>query len=125
MLLTTCPNVESLMLPSTDAAPKNCPWLNALKVSIRNCSDFDSVSRRFFCSATSKFSIPGPEKNRRAAVPNCPRAGSEKSDVLKAVSPLRGLLLMCKLPEARSGVSRPLLLIPFGMLPRSEVSLLL
>lgn len=45
--------------------------------------------------------------------------------VLKAGCPLRGLVLTAKLPGATANVSTPLLLIPFGIVPSKELSVLL
>lgn len=84
-----------------------------------------SESRTSFSSAISKLLIPGPPKNRLGAVPTCPSAGRLKSEVLKAGLPLREFVFISRLPEAKFGVSTPLLLMPFGMVPSREVSLLL
>ena len=45
--------------------------------------------------------------------------------MLKAGLPLREFVFISRLPEAKFGVSTPLLLMPFGMVPSREVSLLL
>jgi hypothetical protein len=52
-------------------------------------------------------------------------AGRLKSEVLKARFPFRGSVLISRLPEVKFGVSTPLLLMPFGMVPSRDVSLLL
>lgn len=62
---------------------------------------------------------------RLRAVPISPSAGRLKSAVLKAGPPLRGSLLIFRLPGRTFGVSTPLLLMPLGIVPSKEVSLLL
>jgi len=113
------------MLPSTLAAPKNWAWFARLKASARTSKARLSWTNRVRESVASKFSLPGPEKNRRRALPMVPRAGRVSCDASKTDWPARGLVWRERERADQAGVSTPLLLMPLGMLPRSDVSLLL
>ncbi len=76
-------------------------------------------------TVASRFSMPGPEKNRRRALPMVPSAGRLNWLASKTAAPPRGLVLRSSELPLHSGVSTPLLLMPLGIVPSSEVSLLL
>jgi len=75
-------------------------------------------------SVASRFSIPGPEKKRRRELPMVPSAGSVNCVTSKTGAPPRGLRLRLSDLPLHSGVSTPLLLMPLGMVPSRDVSLL-
>ena len=60
-----------------------------------------------------------------AAVPNGPSGGSAKASELNTGAPLRGSVLSRSAAPVVEGVSTPSLLMPFGIVPNSDVSLLL
>ena len=65
------------------------------------------------------------EETARDIVRGTRRGNAEQRAVLKAAMLLRGLWLSCSLPGVKYGVSTPLLLMPLGLVPSSELSVLL
>jgi len=66
MALTALPKLLLEMLPSTEAGPKNWPWLRRLKASARNSMLRSPLVRNVRKTVASMFSVPGPENKRRA-----------------------------------------------------------
>ena len=70
---------------------------------------------------TSQLFRPGPEKNRRLAVPSVPRSPELKSDVLKYGCPWRGSVMLSG-PGVKFGVSMGSEIAPAPLVPSSELS---
>ena len=78
-----------------------------------------------FLQCRVKILDPRSAEIAAARIPMVPSAGTRNSPVLNAAWLVRGLKWMSGEPAATSGESSPLLLIPFGIDPSSNVSLLL
>ena len=61
----------------------NCAWLKVLNASARNSRLIPSLMAVSLRRAASKLLSPGAAKNRRFALPICPRVSGEKRAVLK------------------------------------------
>ena len=91
----------------------------------RDLADAFPVARAVFETVASTSSMPGPEKKRRRALPMVPSAGKVNCEGSKTRRSPRGLVRNERDWPLHAGVSTPSLLIPLGMVPSSDVSLLL
>ena len=69
----------------------------------------------------SQLFKPGPEKNRRRAVPNVPRVSGLNREVLKYGCPERGSAILSE-PGVKFGVSTGSEIAPALLVPSSELS---
>ena len=58
-------------LPHDALGTSHSTWLGALNISIRNCRDCFSVTRKSLIVEKSKFTCLGPRRSLRAQLPNC------------------------------------------------------
>jgi hypothetical protein len=95
-------------------------WLKRLKTSARSCRLRRSPRAVFLTSEALTFSVPGPSRVLRPALPNVPGAGNAKADVSNQRSGVRFERVGSPTTFGRSFAPKPSVERPVPLLSMSE-----